>query len=63
MKINFDDGSFLSFIPSDKPGTLTMVMCGIKDSTGATTMSSTDLTANQVADIVKFFVDWVGKLE
>jgi len=63
MRINFKDGSFLSFVPSDDPGSITMVMCGVKASTGAATMSSADLTSAQVDDIIKFFVEWVEKSE
>lgn len=58
MKINFGkDNSFLEIFPSGDNSTLTLIMCGRK-SYREVTMSSTELTKEQVAEIIKFLSEW-----
>ena len=61
MKIDFEDGSFLTFVDSNKPDQVTLVMCGIKGPDGATVMSSAELTGQQVVDIVGFLEELMNK--
>ena len=56
MKVEFDeDGSFLEFLSAkDK---ITLIMCGIK-SYRQVTMSSADLSKEQVDEIINFLIEW-----
>lgn len=57
MKITFgEDGGFLEIIPSGK-NKITLIMCGRK-SYREVTMSSTDLSKEQVSEIIEFLTEW-----
>ena len=62
MKIDFEDGSFLTLYPSDNHAEqLTLVTCGKKDR-NTTTMSASDLSAAQAGDLVEFVLKWLESL-
>jgi hypothetical protein len=56
MRIDFEDGSFITLIPED--GKMTLVTCGRK-SRRETVMSSSDLTREQVGQVAKFLDEWL----
>ena len=57
MKITFgEDGSFLELLPNDD-NKVTLVMCGRK-SYREVTMSSAELSKEQVTEIIKFLSEW-----
>jgi hypothetical protein len=60
MRITFDDGSFIEFIPSDKERVITIIMCGIKDYKKLT-MSASDLNEEQIDKLVEFVSEWKKK--
>ena len=59
MKIAFEDGSFISVEPNDE-SKLSVTLCGLK-SNRELTMSTSNLTVEQVVEIIKFMVEWVEK--
>ena len=62
MKINFDeDNSFLELLPSED-NKMTLIMCGRK-SLREVTMSSAELTEEQVAEIIDFFTRWKNEIK
>lgn len=64
MKVDFEDGSFIAIEPSgNDSGKLNIIMCGVKDASGATVMASSELDSQQVVDLVKFLMNWVENLE
>lgn len=61
MTINFDDGSFISFMPDNNDDNkITLVICGRKNKY-ETTMSSSVLTKDQVSKITSFLLEWADK--
>jgi len=59
MKITFEDGSFLEFAPNPD-GSLRVILCGIK-SYNKTTMSTADLSEEQVIEITNFLLEQSAK--
>ncbi len=58
MKIDFEDGSFISLeILKDD---INIIMCAKKDSR-TTTMTSSVISKEQIKDIVLFLSDWLNK--
>jgi hypothetical protein len=58
MKITFgEDGSFLEIFPSGDNKKITLIMCGRK-SYREVTMSSTELSKEQVSEMIKFLTEW-----
>jgi hypothetical protein len=56
MKIVFEDGSFLEFMPADN-NKLHIILCGFKTKKQLT-MSSSELTKEQVQEIIKYLQEW-----
>jgi hypothetical protein len=56
MKIEFDDGSFLEFMPADD-GKLHIILCGFKTKKQLT-MASSELTKENAQEIIKFLQEW-----
>ena len=62
MRINFEDGSFLTMHPSDNDEKkLTLITCGKKNKY-TTTMSSSDISAKQVGELAEFLLQWLESL-
>jgi hypothetical protein len=61
MKITFDkDDSFLEILPSEDQ--ITFIMCGHK-SFREVTMSSAELSKEQVSEIIAFLSEWIEERE
>ena len=64
LKISFEDGSFISLDESvrlDK--LLTLSMCGLKDNGKSVTMSTSELTRDQVIKLVYFLSQALENME
>ena len=64
MKISFEDGSFIHIdeaIRSDK--VITFTTCGLKNDGKSLTMSSSDLSHEQVVEIIQFLTEALKKIE
>jgi len=63
MRVTFKDGSFLEIMTSaEDKNKLTIIMCGFKGY-NQLTMSSSDLSLNQVNEMIGFLTDWVEDLD
>ncbi len=65
MRVTFKDGSFLEMMPStqeDGENKLTVIMCGFKGY-NQLTMSSSDLSLDQVNEMIKFLSEWSEEKE
>jgi hypothetical protein len=56
MRIDFEDGSFITLIPENSK--MTLVTCGRK-SIKETVMSSSNLTLEQVGQVANFLNEWL----
>lgn len=62
MRIDFEDGSFLAIHPSNNDSRqLILVTCGRKDR-NTTTMSASELTAEQAGELAEFLLEWLESL-
>lgn len=61
MQIDFKDGSFIAIMPSSEKDKLIFVTCGKKSRT-ETTMSSSELTIDDVEQIQIFLTNWLNDL-
>ena len=61
MKITFEDGSFLEFMPSAQDDNkLTVILCGFKD-INKLTMATSEIDRNNVSEIIEFLSEWNAK--
>jgi len=60
MRIDFEDGSFIALMPSQDK--ITFVTCGRK-SRRETTMSSSELTRENVEELLAFLTKWYNNKE